>query len=503
MNDNLINNLEYTVSELSNSIKRIIEDNFDYIRIKAEIGRVSKPNSGHIYLDLKDDASVISGIVWKGNVNKLDIIPEEGLEVVCTGKVTTYSGQSKYQIIIENMEPAGIGALMALLEKRKDKLLKEGLFADDYKKDIPFLPKRIGVITSPTGAVIKDILHRIHDRFPVNVTVWPVKVQGESSSEEVIDAIEGFHLLEQSNLEKPDVIIIARGGGSIEDLWGFNDEDLVRKVFESKIPIISAIGHETDITLIDLVADLRAPTPTAAAEMAVPVRKDLLVSTKDLFERIKNYKGHATELVSLYIPPERKIYDVQSYLRNESSQSANIKSKSTRKNVSAAIESITSRLKLFKEVPENGLVFFVGHVSKGGNQTTMVQEVIVPPEQLPTFMYRCDSSFFLEPLEGLGEVKVQFGLIVIESMSCGTPVISWKPGGPEETIVDGESGFLIPENNQSDLIEKIEFFLDNPESSYKMGQNGIQRVQTNFDLEIHHKSMRKILLNWINHSKKL
>ena len=289
MNDNLINNLEYTVSELSNSIKRIIEDNFDYIRIKAEIGRVSKPNSGHIYLDLKDDTSVISGIVWKGNVNKLDIIPEEGLEVVCTGKVTTYSGQSKYQIIIENMEPAGIGALMALLEKRKDKLLKEGLFADDYKKDIPFLPKRIGVITSPTGAVIKDILHRIHDRFPVNVTVWPVKVQGESSSEEVIDAIEGFHLLEQSNLEKPDVIIIARGGGSIEDLWGFNDEDLVRKVFESKIPIISAIGHETDITLIDLVADLRAPTPTAAAEMAVPVRKDLLVSTKDLFERIKNY----------------------------------------------------------------------------------------------------------------------------------------------------------------------------------------------------------------------
>ena len=180
MNDNLINNLEYTVSELSNSIKRIIEDNFDYIRIKAEIGRVSKPNSGHIYLDLKDDASVISGIVWKGNVNKLDIIPEEGLEVVCTGKVTTYSGQSKYQIIIENMEPAGIGALMALLEKRKDKLLKEGLFDDDYKKDIPFLPKRIGVITSPTGAVIKDILHRIYDRFPVNVTVWPVKVQGLS-----------------------------------------------------------------------------------------------------------------------------------------------------------------------------------------------------------------------------------------------------------------------------------------------------------------------------------
>ena len=295
MNDNLINNLEYTVSELSTSIKRIIEDNFDYIKLKAEVGRVSQPKSGHIYLDLKDDTSVISGIIWKGNVNKLKILPEEGLEVVCTGKVTTYAGQSKYQIIIENIEPYGIGALMALLEKRKEKLLKENLFDDNFKKEIPFLPKRIGVITSPTGAVIRDILHRIEDRFPVNVTLWPVKVQGDSSPEEIIDAIEGFQLLDQSNLEKPDVIIIARGGGSVEDLWGFNDENLVRKVFDSKIPIISAIGHETDNTLIDLVADLRAPTPTAAAEMAVPVRKNLLISVKDSYERIRNYINNRIE----------------------------------------------------------------------------------------------------------------------------------------------------------------------------------------------------------------
>ena len=295
MNDNLINSLEYTVSELSTSIKRIIEDNFDYIRLKAEVGRVSKPKSGHIYLDLKDDTSVISGIIWKGNVNKLNILPEEGLEVVCTGKVTTYAGQSKYQIIIENIEPYGVGALMALLEKRKEKLLKENLFDDNFKKQIPFLPKRIGVITSPTGAVIRDILHRIEDRFPVNITVWPVKVQGDSSPEEIIDAIEGFHLLDQSNLEKPDVIIIARGGGSVEDLWGFNDEALVRKVFDSKIPIISAIGHETDTTLIDLVADLRAPTPTAAAEMAVPVRKILITSVEDSYERIKNYINNKIE----------------------------------------------------------------------------------------------------------------------------------------------------------------------------------------------------------------
>ena len=295
MNDNLINSLEYTVSELSTSIKRIIEDNFDYIRLKAEVGRVSKPKSGHIYLDLKDDTSVISGIIWKGSVNKLNILPEEGLEVVCTGKVTTYAGQSKYQIIIENIEPYGVGALMALLEKRKEKLLKENLFDDNFKKQIPFLPKRIGVITSPTGAVIRDVLHRIEDRFPVNITVWPVKVQGDSSPEEIIDAIEGFHLLDQSNLEKPDVIIIARGGGSVEDLWGFNDEALVRKVFDSKIPIISAIGHETDTTLIDLVADLRAPTPTAAAEMAVPVRKILITSVEDSYERIKNYINNKIE----------------------------------------------------------------------------------------------------------------------------------------------------------------------------------------------------------------
>ena len=289
MENNITNNLEYTVSELSISIKHLIEDNFEFIRLRGEIGRVSKPGSGHIYLDLKDDSSVISGVIWKGNAQKLNIAPEEGLEVVCLGKITTYPGQSKYQIIIENMEPAGVGALMALLEKRKDKLSKEGLFDAQHKKEIPFLPNKIGVITSPTGAVIKDIIHRVKDRFPTSLDIWPVKVQGESSPEEIIDAIEGFHLLPQSNVSSPDVIIIARGGGSIEDLWGFNDEDLVRKVFSSQIPIISAIGHETDTTLIDLAADLRAPTPTAAAEMAVPVRNELLVNIKDIHIRINNF----------------------------------------------------------------------------------------------------------------------------------------------------------------------------------------------------------------------
>ena len=326
MTDSLINNIEYTVSELSNSIKRLIEDNFDYVRLRAEIGRVSKPNSGHIYFDLKDETSVISGIVWKGNVSRLEIIPEEGLEVICIGKVTTYSGQSKYQIIIEKMEPAGAGALMALLEKRKEKLSKEGLFDKDLKKEIPFLPERIGVITSPTGAVIKDILHRIGDRFPMNVTIWPVKVQGDKSAEQIIDAIEGFHLLEQSNLKKPDVIIIARGGGSIEDLWGFNDENLVRKIFESDIPIISAVGHETDITLSDLVADLRAPTPTAAAEMAVPVKKDLINSLYNLSNRIKKYINNRLEFEtrSLFLL-DKAIPSITSVLEKYSVRYNNVK----------------------------------------------------------------------------------------------------------------------------------------------------------------------------------
>mgnify|MGYP001178635496 FL=1 len=288
MNSTIKNTLELSVSELSFSIKNLIEDNFGYVRVKGEIGRVSNPTSGHVYFDLKDKDSVISGIVWKGNASALEVKPEEGLEVVCTGKVTTYKGQSKYQIIVDNIEPAGLGALMALLEKRKKILSDEGLFLDDFKKNIPFLPNVIGVVTSPSGSVIRDIIHRINDRFPTQIIVWPVRVQGETCPDEVADAIDGFHLLEQSGIPNPDLIIVARGGGSIEDLWGFNDEKVVRSVFRSKIPIISAIGHETDNTLIDLVADLRAPTPSAAAEKSVPVKNDLIDVIGDLESRFKN-----------------------------------------------------------------------------------------------------------------------------------------------------------------------------------------------------------------------
>ena len=288
MNSTIKNTLELSVSELSVSIKNLIEDNFGYVRVKGEIGRVSNPASGHVYFDLKDKDSVISGIVWKGNAFSLEVKPEEGLEVICTGKVTTYKGQSKYQIIFDNIEPAGLGALMALLEKRKKAFSNEGLFSNDFKKKIPFLPNVIGVVTSPSGSVIRDIIHRINDRFPTQIIVWPVRVQGETCPDEVADAIDGFHLLEQSGIPNPDLIIVARGGGSVEDLWGFNDEKVVRSVFRSRIPIISAIGHETDNTLIDLVADLRAPTPTAAAEKSVPVKNDLIDVIEDLESRFKN-----------------------------------------------------------------------------------------------------------------------------------------------------------------------------------------------------------------------
>ena len=272
-----INEPEFSVSEISNAIKRLIEDEFSYVRIRGEIGRVSLPRSGHVYLDLKDEKSVIAGVIWKGVADKLTTRPEEGMEVVARGRVTTFGGQSKYQIIIDDLRPAGVGALMAMLEKRKKQFQAEGIFNPEHKMPLPYLPEIIGVVTSPSGAVIKDILHRLADRFPRKVVLWPVAVQGENCAREVSTAIEGFNSLAKQNpLSAPDLIIVARGGGSIEDLWGFNEELVVRSAFKSIIPLISAIGHETDTTLLDYVADVRAPTPSAAAEMAVPVRHELL-----------------------------------------------------------------------------------------------------------------------------------------------------------------------------------------------------------------------------------
>ena len=268
---------EFSVTELSGAVKRMIEGEFSHVRIRGEVGRVSLPRSGHIYMDLKDDRSVIAGVIWKGVANRLSTRPEEGMEVVATGRLTTFPGQSKYQLVIEDLKPAGVGALMAMLEKRKQMLAAEGLFAPESKKPLPYLPEIIGVVTSPSGAVIRDILHRLRDRFPRKVLIWPVAVQGAKCAPDVAQAIEGFNQLTPGGaLPRPDLLIVARGGGSLEDLWGFNEEIVARAAAASDIPLISAVGHETDTTLIDFTSDMRAPTPTAAAELAVPVRLELL-----------------------------------------------------------------------------------------------------------------------------------------------------------------------------------------------------------------------------------
>ncbi|MEM9199749.1 MAG: exodeoxyribonuclease VII large subunit, partial [Pseudomonadota bacterium] len=277
---------EFTVSELSGAIKRSVEQGFPHVRVRGELGRVSRPSSGHLYLDLKDERAVLSAVIWRGTAQGLRTKPEQGMEVVATGRITTFPGQSRYQLVIESLAPAGLGALMALLERRKKALEAEGLFAVERKRPVPYLPEVIGVVTSPSGAVIRDILHRLRDRFPRHVLVWPVSVQGERCAPEVAEAIRGFNALPQGGpVPRPDVLIVARGGGSVEDLWGFNEEEVVRAAAHSTIPLISAVGHETDTTLIDLAADLRAPTPTAAAELAVPVRLDLMAAVAGLEER--------------------------------------------------------------------------------------------------------------------------------------------------------------------------------------------------------------------------
>ena len=292
---------EYTVSEISAKIKNIVELECGYVRVRGEISGLKIASSGHGYMNLKDNDAVLASTCWRPTLAKLPFILEEGMEVIASGRVTTYSGQSRYQLSIDRIEPAGSGALMQMLIQRKLKLEKEGLFDKDRKKKLPFFPRKIGIITSLTGAVIKDMLHRIKDRCPVHVVVWPCMVQGENCALDVANAIDGFNKLDSA--EKPDVIIVARGGGSIEDLWAFNEEIVVRSVASSNIPIISAIGHETDFTLMDFAADVRAPTPTAAAEFAVPVLEDLKYTISQNFTRMKDILwqiiSHKTKIIRL------------------------------------------------------------------------------------------------------------------------------------------------------------------------------------------------------------
>lgn len=284
---------EFTVSELSGAVKRSLEDQFGRVRVRGEIGRVSRPSSGHLYFDLKDDRSVLAAVTWKGQAARLAQRPEEGMEVIATGRITTFPGQSKYQLIVDQIEPAGLGALMAMLEKRRQALAAEGLFDESRKRPLPFLPRVIGVVTSPSGAVIRDILHRLRDRFPTHVLIWPVAVQGDGCAPQVAAAIRGFNdLPEGGPVPRPDLLIVARGGGSLEDLWGFNEEAVVRAAAESRIPLISAVGHETDTTLIDFASDRRAPTPTAAAEMAVPVLAELAARLAESQARLTRCSRH-------------------------------------------------------------------------------------------------------------------------------------------------------------------------------------------------------------------
>ena len=288
---------EFSVSEISFALKKVVESEFGHVRLRGEVSGYRGPHSsGHCYFSLKDEKARIDAVIWRGVFSKLRFKPEEGMEVIATGKLTTYPGSSKYQIVVEALEPAGAGALMALLEERRKKLAAEGLFAEERKKRLPYLPEVIGVVTSPTGAVIRDILHRLTDRFPRHVVVWPVRVQGETSAAEVAAAIRGFNAMKKDGpIPRPDVLIVARGGGSIEDLWGFNEEVAVRAAAESEIPLISAVGHETDTTLIDFASDRRAPTPTAAAEIAVPVRAELVDAVMDRSRRLMRAEARMIE----------------------------------------------------------------------------------------------------------------------------------------------------------------------------------------------------------------
>jgi exodeoxyribonuclease VII large subunit len=286
----------FSVSEISQTLKRTVEENFSHVRVRGEISRFTLARSGHMYMTLKDENSVLDAVCWKGTAGRLSVAPEDGMEVIATGRLTTYPGRSNYQIVIEQLEVAGEGALLKMLEDRRKKLLAEGLFDDGRKKPLPYLPSCIGVVTSPTGAVIRDILHRLADRFPRHVLLWPTNVQGDGAAEQIAAGIEAFNRIEPGgDVPRPDLLIVARGGGSLEDLWSFNEEIVVRATAASEIPLISAVGHETDTTLIDFASDKRAPTPTAAAEMAVPVRRDLMAALADDGVRLQRAMNRSLE----------------------------------------------------------------------------------------------------------------------------------------------------------------------------------------------------------------
>ena len=355
-----------SITQISNEIKGFVEGNFGHVIVKGEIFGAKRADSGHWYLSLKDTGAVLAAVCWRGVASNLKVKIEDGLEVIAQGKITTFSGKSSYQLVIESLEPAGQGALLKLLEERKQQFIKEGLFEAAHKKPIPFLPETIGVVSSATGAVIRDIIHRIRDRFPSHIVLWPTPVQGEGAAEKVAEAIRGFNRLNKTSpVKRPDVIIVARGGGSLEDLWAFNEEVVIRAVYDSEIPIISAVGHETDTMLIDYVSDLRAPTPTGAAEFAVPVKNELVTDVNILESRMKNalwryFEENKTKIdgLSRGIPNMRQIINenlqdldyrverLQNAIKNELSQKQNALEKAALKPIylKSILERYTERL---------------------------------------------------------------------------------------------------------------------------------------------------------------
>ncbi len=352
------NTPEFSVSEISGILKRMVEQNFSHVRVRGEISGFKRAGSGHLYMALKDDQAVIDGVCWRSTAQRLSVEPEDGLEVIVTGKLTTYPGRSKYQIVIESMEHAGEGALLKLLEERKKRLEAEGLFDPAHKKPIPFLPDVIGVVTSPTGAVIRDILHRLRDRFPSHVLLWPVLVQGDGAAEQVAAAIRGFNRIEPGGaVPRPDLLIVARGGGSLEDLWAFNEEVVARAAAESDIPLISAVGHETDVTLIDFVSDRRAPTPTAAAEMAVPVRRDLIADLLDRERRMIGSWTRYTDRAAMQLdglgrglPDPRSLLDTATQRLDDASERQTNAMRNLLRHENQALSGIAARLRSPRQV---------------------------------------------------------------------------------------------------------------------------------------------------------
>ena len=363
-----------SVTEVSLTLKSCVEQVFGHVRVRGEVSGIKTVSSGHTYFSLKDKESVLSAICWRGTSASTRAALQEGLEVICTGKLSTYPSRSTYQMIVESAEPAGIGALLKLLNERKEQFEKEGLFDPAHKKPIPFLPTYIGVITSPTGAVIRDIMHRLNDRFPRQVYLWPVAVQGEGAADQISKAIQGFNSIPSSGLQtpggvifRPDVLIVARGGGSLEDLWCFNEESVVRATYESDIPIISAVGHETDTTLIDYVSDLRAPTPTGAAEMAVPVRSHLLTQLQtlntrltDSLYRLVDTKG--LQLKSLSLPDLSETVNILFQKLDDRSERLHIAFQGYWRQINSKFETVSKLLKSYSyhSILERGFALISG-----------------------------------------------------------------------------------------------------------------------------------------------